>query len=116
MLDRIAQLCLSHFLCQFDPKSRKRLTRDVVREVASAVYAQAKVDEFIDLNLAQFQSSLVNEFNKRFADGRPLRYQIADAGGTGDMVVGNWHQRLASEIQFQNSLHRLQPREFELLS
>ena len=74
MLDQIAQRCLSHFLCRFDPRSRKRLTQDVVREVALEVYSEEKVDEFIDYHLAKFQATLVEEFNQRLADKRPLRF------------------------------------------
>ena len=115
-LDQIAQLCLSHFLCQFDPKSRKRLTRDVVREVALEVYSEEKVDEFIDSRLSKFQTTLVEEFNQRLADRRPLRFQIADDGGIGKIVAGNHQKKLAREICFQNSLHRISAADFEKLA
>ena len=116
MLDQIAQLCLSHFLCQFDPKSRKRLTQDVVREVALKVYSQEKVDEFIDYRLTKFQTTLVEEFNQRLADRRPLRFQIADDAGIGKTVTGNQRKKLAKEIRFQNSLHRISATDFEKLA
>ena len=113
-LDQIAQLCLSHFLCRFDPKSRKRLTRDVVREVALEVYSSEKVDEFIDSRLSKFQTTLVEEFNQRLTDKRPLRFQIADAAGIGKIVAGNHLKKLAREIRFQNSLHRTSAADFEI--
>ncbi len=116
MLDQIAQLCLSHFLCQFDPKSRKRLTEEVVREVALQVYSPEKVNEFIDYRLESFQAKLVEEFNRRIADGRPLRFQIADSAGVGKIVAGCPQKRLPQEIRFQNSLHRISARDFELLA
>src|SRR5579864_8338860 len=116
MLDQIAQLCLSHFLCQFDPKSKKRLTQDVVREVALEVYSPDKVNEFIDYHLAKFQTTLVEEFNQRLANKRPLRFQIADDAGIGKIVAGSRRKKLAKEIRFQNSLHRTSPADFEKLA
>lgn len=116
MLDQIAQLCLSHFLCQFDPKSRKRLTQDVVREVALEVYSEEKVDEFIESHLTKFQKTLVEEFNQRIAERRPLRFQIADDAGVGKIVAGNHQKTLAREICFQNSLRRTTATDFEKLA
>lgn len=116
MLDQIAQLCLAHFLCQFDPKSKKRLTKDVVRDVALEVYSPEKVNEFIDHHLAKFQATLVEEFNQRFTDNRPLRFQIADHAGIGEIVSGYRPKKLAKEIRFQNSLHRTTPADFEKLA
>jgi hypothetical protein len=118
MLEQIAQLCLSHFLCRFDPKSRKRFTQDVVREVALQVYSPEKVNEFIDYHLAKFQATLVDEFNQRLTDNRPLRFQIADDGGIGKIVAGSRSQKkkLAKEIRFQNSLHRTSATDFEKLA
>src|SRR5258708_2311769 len=102
MLDEIAQLCLSHFLCQFDPKSKKRLTTDVVKEVALKIYSADKVNEFIDSHLTEFQTTLVEEFNERYANNRPLRFQIADATGVGKIVAGYQRKKLTEEIRFQN--------------
>lgn len=116
MQDRVAQLCLSYFLCRFDPRSKKRLTRELVRQIASEVYSKEMVDDFIDTNLAQFQALIVDEFNNRFNDGRPVRYQIADAQGIGKIVAGNHARRLTGEIRFQNSVNRLSPGEFEMLA
>jgi hypothetical protein len=116
MLDQIAQLCHAYFLCQFDPKSRKRLTQDVVREVAQKVFSQDLVNEFIDYHLAQFQATLVEEFNQRLEDKRPLRFQIADDGGVGKIVAGYQRKKLSREIRFQNSLHRTSETEFEMLA
>jgi hypothetical protein len=116
MLDRIAQLCLSHFLCKFDPKSKKRLTRDVIKEVALPVYSRDKVEEFIDDHLTEFQTTLVQEFNERYADKRPLRFQISDPAGVGKIVAGYQRKKLTKEIRFQNSLHRISPAEFEKLA
>lgn len=116
MLDQIAQLCLSYFLCQFDPKSKKRRTKDIVREVALEVYSPDKVNEFIDYHLAKFQTMLVEEFNERFALQRPLRFQISDAAGVGTVVSGYQPKKLPKEISFQNSLHRTSPDDFEKLA
>src|SRR5437762_7913284 len=116
MLDQIAQLCLSHFLCLFDPKSKKRLTRDVVREVALKVYSEDKVNEFIDDHLVKLETTLVEEFNQRFADKRPLRFQIADDAGVGKIVAGYQPKKLPKEIRFQNSLHRISAADFEMLA
>jgi hypothetical protein len=116
MHDQIEQLCLSHFLCRFDPKSRKRLTRDVVQEIALKVYSPEKVNEFVDLHLDKFQKKLVDEFNQRLVDKRPLRFQIADDGGVGKIVAGNQKRRQSKEIRFQNSIHKISPAEFEKLA
>jgi hypothetical protein len=116
MLDQIAQLCLSHFLCDFDPRSKKRLTKDVVKEVALQVYSSDKVDEFLDNQLTKFQAMLVEEFNARYADRRPLRFQIVDSAGVGSTVAGYKPTKLAQEIRFQNALHRTSPAEFEKLA
>ena len=116
MLDQIAQLCLSHFLCRFDPKSKKRLTKEVIREVAMEIYSADKVNEFVDYHLAKFQTTLVEEFNQRLADKRPLRFQIADDAGVGRIVAGYPQRKLAKEIRFQNSLHRMAPADFEKLA
>ena len=116
MLDQIAKRCLSHFLCEFDPASRKRKTRDVVREVARAHYSIDLVNTFIDLRLSSFQETLVEEFNARFEEGRPLRFQIADTTGIGTLVEGYRAPKSAKEIQFQNALHQITPTEFEKLA
>ncbi|HEY1501106.1 MAG TPA: restriction endonuclease [Acidobacteriaceae bacterium] len=116
MLDQIENLCLSHFLCRFDPKSKKRLTRDVIREISLPVFAEEKVNEFIDLRLEKFQQALVEEFNFRFQEKRPLRFQIADSAGLGTMVGGYRPQRPAKEVGFQEILHEITPNEFEKLA
>jgi hypothetical protein len=116
MLDPIAQLCLSHFLCEFDPKSKKKLTKHVVQEVASKVYSSDKVNEFLDYHLAEFQTMLVDEFNARFTDKRPLRFQIVDSAGVGKVVSGYRPGKVAKEVRFQNSLHRLSAGAFEKLA
>ena len=116
MLDQIERLCLSHFLCEFDPKSRRRLTRDVIRDVALPVFSEEKVNEFIDERLTKFQQALVEEFNERFRDKRPLRFQIIDQAGVGIVVSGYQHKKLAKETQFQNSLNKMTPDEFEKLA
>ncbi len=84
MPDQIAKLCLSHFLCEFDPKSRKRFTRDVIREIVLPLFSEEKVNEFIDNRLVKFQQALVQEFNERYKDQRPpalpdCRIQLAKA-------------------------------------
>jgi hypothetical protein len=113
MLNEIAKLCLSYFLCEFDPKSPKRKTRDVVRKIALTCYAPEKVNEFLDNNLAVFQGTLVDEFNDRYAARLPLRFQIADARGVGELVEGYSPAKLPKEIAFQEALHAIEPREFE---
>jgi hypothetical protein len=116
MLDQINQLCLSHFLCKFDPKSKKRKTRDVVREIALEFYSAEKVSEFIDDGLPRFQKALVEEFNSRYSNNSPLRFQIVDAAGVGDWVEGYSLPRSKKEIAFQDALHRISPSEFEKLA
>jgi len=116
MLDQIAKLCLSHFLCAFDPKSRKRLTIDVIREIALPVFSAEKVEQFIDDRLAKFQQTLVEEFNERYRDKRPLRFQIADSAGEGAIVAGFTQKKLPKEVRFQDSLHRTTAGEFEKLA
>jgi hypothetical protein len=115
MVDQIAQLCLLHFLCEFDPKSKKRLTNEVVKAVALRVYSSDKVNEFVDDHLTKFQAMLVEEFNARYADKRPLRFQIVDSAGVGSTVAG-YRTKVAQEIRFQNSLHRTSAAEFEKLA
>jgi hypothetical protein len=116
MLDQIARVCLSHFLCEFDPKSKKRLTRDVVSRIALPFFSADMVDEFIDERLPEFQQVLVEEFNERYRDKRPLRFQIADPAGVGVMVAGYQRKSLSKEIRFQNSLNRATAAEFEKLA
>jgi len=116
MLNQIASLCLSHFLCQFNPKSKKRKTRDVVEEVALRLYSREKVDEFLDSNLPQFQKTLVEEFNARYSDRLPLRFQISDSAGLGDLVEGYRPQKQAREISFQDALHAIPAADFEKLA
>jgi hypothetical protein len=116
MLDQIANLCLAHFLCKFDPKSKKRLTRDVIREISRPVFAEEQINEFIDVRLLKFQQALVEEFNFRFAEKRPLRFQIADSAGVGAMVEGYRSTRPEKEIRFQEISHKTTPEEFEKLA
>lgn len=116
MSDPVADLCLTHFLCAFNPKSRPRLTRDIVREVARMVYSEDQVEEFIADRLHAFQKVLVAEFNERFDAKRPVRYQIVDSQAIGSKVAGYQRRKLARETRFQNSLARITDREFELLS
>ena len=116
MLDQIEKLCLSHFLCQFNPKSRKRLTREVVREIALTSFSAEKVNEFVDERLAKFQQTLVEEFNERYRDKRPLRFQIVDAAGVGEIVSGYQRKKLVKETRFQNTLHKITADEFEKLA
>jgi len=113
MLDQIAKLCFSYFLCEFNPKSKKRLTVDVVREIALPIFSAEKVNEFVDDRLVKFQQMLVQEFNDRYRDSRPLRFQIADPTGVGVMVAGYQRKKLANEIRFQNCLNKTTPAEFE---
>lgn len=116
MLDHIHQVCLSHFLCEFDPRSKKRKTVDIVRSVAQRYFSDEKVEEFIDDRMSELQRSLVEEFNVRYTNHAPLRFQIADASGIGVIVEGNRSPKLAKEIKFQDALHRLSAAEFERLA
>src|SRR5437667_5140989 len=116
MLDHIAEVCLSHFLCKFDPKSKKRLTKDVLREIALPMFSEEKVNEFVDYRLTKFQQTLVEEFNDRSAGKRPLRFQIADTAGIVEMVAGYQPKRLAKAIRFQAALQQTTPAEFETLA
>src|SRR3954451_7933367 len=116
MLDEIEKLCLSHFLCQLNPKSRKRLTHEVVREIALPVFSAEKVNEFIDDRLVKFQQILVEEFNERYWDKRPLRFQIVDTAGVGEIVAGFQPEKLEKETRFQDALHKTTADEFEKLA
>jgi hypothetical protein len=116
MFDQMTQLCLSHFLCKFDPASRRRKTRDVVREVALECFSAEKVNEFLDSSLSHFQKMLVEEFNSRYSNKTPLRFQIADATGIGTVVEGYRSPKLAREIHFQDALHKITAKEFEKLA
>jgi HJR/Mrr/RecB family endonuclease len=114
--DQIAKLCLSHFLCTFDPKSKKRKTRDVIKDVTLPYYSAERVNEFLDNNLQRFQATLVDEFNARYASQMPLRFQIADTAGVGVMVEGYRPQKRAKELRFQDALQKTSPKEFEKLA
>ena len=57
---------------------------------------------------------LVDEFNSRYSDKRPLRFQIADA--VGDLVAGYRPKNLMKEVAFQDSLYRTSPADFEKLA
>lgn len=115
MYDQMTQLCLSHFLCRFDPTSKKQRTRDVVSKVALECFSSEKVDEFLDSSLTHFQDLLVQEFNSRHPDRSPLRFQIADTNGTGSVVQG-YRSPMAREIRFQDALHNISAKEFEKLT
>lgn len=113
---QITQICLSHFLCRFSPESKKRKTRDVVREVASTCFSVEKVNEYLDYNLPQFQQLLVEEFNARYANNQLLRFQIIDPTGIGAWVEGYCPSKQLPELKFQDALHEITPIEFEKLS
>lgn len=116
MLNSMSQLCLSHFLCAFDPKSKKRKTEDVAREITLLHFSPERVEEFIEERLAQLQQSLVEEFNERHATGKPLRFQIVDSAGVGEIVEGRRSIKTSKEIRFQDSLHSVTPGQFEKLA
>lgn len=116
MWEQIASLCLAHFLTAFDPRTKAVFTRDVVRATAAKTYALDKVDEFIDDHLVAFQQTLVDEFNERLRDKRPLRFRISDRAGVGSVVKGFRHPKTPREITFQNALNRVTPRQFEVLA
>jgi hypothetical protein len=116
MLDQITQRCLSYFLCTFDPKSKKRKTKDVVREVALRYYSAEMVNEFLAFSLEHFQQLLVEEFNSRYGNRSPLRFQLADHGGIGTWVQGYSPPKQLKEIRFQDTLHKVKAAEFEKLA
>lgn len=116
MLDLIAQHCLSHFLCRFDPKSKVRRTKDVIREIATELYSPELVDEFIEQRLEQVQKDLVEEFNARCQDNGPLRFQIADSAAVGTLVKGFQAPKMVSVNRFQDALHKVPAKEFEKLA
>jgi hypothetical protein len=116
MLDQIAHHCYSHFLCRFDPRSKKRRTKDVIREVAAEFFTAEVIDEFIEERLDQVQKFLVEEFNARTEDKAPLRFQIADDAAVGSVIRGYEVHRSASVIRFQDALHRVPVAEFEKLT
>ena len=62
MLDYIHGQCLSYFLSQYNPRSGRRKTRDVVKELLLRDYSPDRVNEFLDLRLASLQVRLVEEF------------------------------------------------------
>jgi len=115
MLDQIHRMVFSFFLCEFNPNSKKRKTIDVVREVAGKYFSEEKVEEFIDTRLPRFQKALVEEFNFRYTNQSPLRFQIADVTGVGALVQGYGKWKSGKEIAFQNALHGIDPKEFEKL-
>lgn len=116
MWEDITALCLGHFLSAFDPRTKKTLTSNVVRNVATKYYATEVVDEFIDDHMVGFQQRLVDEYNSRIQDKRPLRYQVVDSAGVGAIVKGYRHSKTPRELIFQNALNRTSPRDFELLA
>lgn len=89
---------------------------DVVREVALRYYSVEKVNEFLDFSLEHFQQLLVEEFNSRYANRSPLRFQLADHGGIGTWVQGYSPPKQRKEIRFQDTLHKVKPAEFEKLA
>ena len=107
---------MSYFLCQFSPRSRRRGIKEIVREILKPDYAPERIAEFVDLHLPAFQAVLVEEFNSRFLDGRPLRFKIADSKGVGSIVQGYRARPTARAIAFQNALNRLTAAEFERLA
>jgi hypothetical protein len=87
-----------------------------VREVALECYSDEKVNEFLDSSLNHFQKILVEEFNSRYSEKSPLRFQIADPTGVGTLVEGYRAPKLVNEIRFQDALHNISPVEFEKLA
>ncbi|MGZ4849743.1 MAG: restriction endonuclease [Halobacteriota archaeon] len=116
MLDLVFKICMAHFLCEYSPTARTRKTVDLVREIASSHFSPDLVNEFVSLRLEAFQEALVEEFNARFAEARPIRFQIADAKGIGATVRGYRPPPVRQAVHFQNALNGLTANEFEKLS
>lgn len=108
--------CLGYFLCSFDPTSPRKRTEAIFRQVLKRSYQEDIVNDFLDSQLAILQSLLVEEFNARFDNGRPVRYVIADTSGIGTAVRGNQADFQLKQYAFQDALHRLAASEFENLA
>jgi hypothetical protein len=115
MLNEMQERCVSYFLCQFDPHSTRKRTREVVERILLRDYSADRVEEFIDLRMADLQSALVDEFNERHSKGAPLRFKIIDRDAIGSAIEGNSQQASKNEIRFQDALHQLNAAEFEKL-
>lgn len=116
MLDLVFKVCMSHFLCEYSPTERTRKTVDLVREIAKSSFAPDLIEEFVASRLDAFQDALVGEFNERFRDSRPVRFQIADPKGVGAVVRGYRPAPVLAAVRFQNALNGLSANEFEKLS
>jgi len=115
-INDMQERCLSYFLCQFSPRSKRKRTRDIVEQILLREYSPENVEKFIDIRMAHLQNALVEEFNERQSSGVPLRFQIVDRYADGSVVEGNGQHATKEEIQFQDALHELTPNEFEKLS
>lgn len=116
MLDYLHNQCISYFLSHYDPRSPKKNTKDVVKRFLSSDFSAERVGEFLDIRLPLLKSTLVEEFNSRLIDGRPLRFEIADSGAVGDQIRGFRGSPSMREHLFQDSLGGIEPAEFELLA
>jgi hypothetical protein len=86
------------------------------RDIALTSFSVERVNELLDERMAKFQQTLVEEFNERYRDKRPLRFQIVDTAGVGAIVSGYQPKKLAKETRFQNTLHKMTADEFEKLA
>lgn len=112
----MAQECLSHFLCAFDPNSSRRKSEAVFRQILRKNYKEEVIDDFLDARLGALQTALIDEFNERSKSGHPIRYLIVDSGAVGIYVQGNSARSQIKQTRFQDALHGLNPAEFEKLS
>jgi len=115
-INDMQERCVSYFLCQFNPRTKKRKTREIVEQVLLRDYSPENVERFIDLRMTDLQNALVDEFNERISAGASLRFQIVDRYANGSVVEGNGSHVTKEEIRFQDALHQLTPNEFEKLS
>jgi hypothetical protein len=116
MYDQIFSLVLGYFLCEYSPMARRQKTEDIVREYALNHYSSTRVEEFLDSHLEKIHLALVNEFNDRFTNNKPLRFEIVDKFGEGKVVKGIGLRSSRHIIAFQDALNRISHTEFEKLA
>jgi len=104
-----------YFLTEFPLDSPPVYVERVARDVFRGVYAEEWIESWWDALGDQIIADLVDEYNKRLADGLPLRYEPFDdigrkVRGSG---IGKGEKFSAA---FQEALLALSDDEFELLS
>lgn len=116
LLGRLYDELISHFLCEFSPRSGKKKLVDVVRLVASKRYSSEVVDNFLIKRLDALRTTLVTEFNNRIDADLALRYEIADPLGEGHWIKGRKPAATDARVAFQDALHEVPPDDFEALA